>query len=138
MTGVLLNAGDYARAASELEAVVALDAHDLDAWVALGVAYRGQGKHPKAKETWLKVLELAPKNADAWWNLTVLSQDFLQDEASARDYLAHYMQVAGPDHPRRKDAESRAKELGTGAAKPEPARSKPSKPAGKSGKQKSK
>ncbi len=109
---VLLNAGDYARAASELEAVIGLDGRDVDAWVALGVAYRGQAKHEKAKQAWLSVLKIAPKNADALWNLAVLSQDFLQDEGSAREYLARYMQVAGPDHPRRKDADARAKEMG--------------------------
>jgi Tfp pilus assembly protein PilF len=131
---VLLNAGDYARAASELEAVVGLDARDVEAWVALGVAYRGQGKHPKAKEAWLKVLEIAPKNADALWNLTVLSQDFLQDEAAARDYLARYMHVAGPDHPRRKDADSRSKELGAGASKSPAPAAKPARPNKQKGK----
>jgi Tfp pilus assembly protein PilF len=109
---VLLNAGDYARATAELEAVVGLDARDVDAWVALGVAYRGQAKHEKARQAWLTVLKIAPRNADALWNLAVLSQDFLHDDASAKDYLARYVQAAGPDHPRRKDAEARAKEMG--------------------------
>jgi len=109
---VLMDAGDYGRAVPELEAVAGANPDDVDALIALGVAYRGQAEYDRAKATWERVLKTAAKNPDALFNLTVLHMDFKRDERGARDYLARYLQVAPEDHPRRKDAEGRMKELG--------------------------
>jgi Tfp pilus assembly protein PilF len=109
---VLLDAGDYARAADELSEIVKNDDGDIDAQIALGVAFRGEQQYDRAKATWEKVLKLAPKQPDALFNLAVLSQDFTKEEKGARDYLARYLQLAPADHPKRKDAEIRVKELG--------------------------
>ncbi len=109
---VLLDAGDYARAADELGEIVKNDDGDIDAQIALGVAFRGMQQYDRAKATWLRVLKTAPKQPDALFNLAVLSADFTKDENGARDYLARYLQVAPAEHPKRKDAEIRVKELG--------------------------
>jgi tetratricopeptide (TPR) repeat protein len=92
--------------------VVEQDETDLDAWIALGVAYRGQGKYDKAKTTWESVLAAAPNQPDALYDLGVLAMDFTRDEETARKHLARYLHVAPEDHPKRKDAEGRLKELG--------------------------
>ena len=125
--GVLLDAGDYTRAKTELELVVSQrekalqaagdtgggDVGDLlDAKVALGVAYRGLGEYDRAAVEWKRVLESAPRQPDALYNLAVLSMDFKRDEAQAKDLLARYLQVAPESHARRKDAEVRMRDLG--------------------------
>lgn len=132
--GVLLDAGDYTRAKTELEAVVSQreralqaagdspsasgptnrgDVGDLlDAKVALGVAYRGLGEYDRAAAEWKRVLETSPRQPDALYNLAVLSMDFKRDEAQAKELLARYLQVAPESHARRKDAEVRMRDLG--------------------------
>ena len=117
---VLLDAGDYAQARRELQAALgdaetAPGASDLDAVVALGVAYRGMGELPKAKTAWERVLTVAPMHADALYNLAVLHMDFLRDEGPARGLLQKYLDASSGQHPRRKDAESRLAELSKSA-----------------------
>ena len=120
---VLLDAGDYAAARTELQAALKgqEDGTDLDALVALGVAERGLGDHAAARRTWERVLAVAPMNADALFNLAVLQQDFLKNETKARELLARYQSAAPDGHPRRKDAESRIGELGPAPTPPTPA-----------------
>jgi tetratricopeptide (TPR) repeat protein len=121
---VLLDAGDYAQARSELQAALGdaendvdrLTASDLDALVALGVAYRGLGDFPKAKSTWERVLRVAPMNADALYNLAVLQMDFLREEAPARGLLERFLDASSGDHPKRQDAEKRLASVKKGKA----------------------
>jgi tetratricopeptide (TPR) repeat protein len=121
---VLLDAGDYAQAKSELQTALGdaendterLTANDLDALVALGVAYRGMGDHPKAKGTWERVLRVAPMNADALYNLAVLQMDFLREPAPAQSYLERFLDASTAEHPKRKDAEKRLGEVKKGKA----------------------
>jgi Flp pilus assembly protein TadD len=120
---VLLDAGDYAAARTELLAALKgqEDGADLDALVALGVAERGLGDHAAARRAWERVLAVAPMNADALFNLAVLQQDFLKNESKARELLSRYQAAAPDGHPRRKDAEARMGELGPAPPPPTPA-----------------
>ncbi len=131
---VLLDAGDYAQARSELLAALKgqSEGADIDALVALGVADRGLGNLKEAKADWERVLAIVPKHADALYNLAVLEMDFLRDEARARDLLGRYLEAASEDHPRQKEARARMQELGP-TSTPEPATPAPSaaKPAAK-------
>lgn len=111
---VYLDCGDYARAAEELHGVVHADAGDVDAWNALGVAERGQGKYDAAQKAYEKALAADPTGpgaADALFNLAVLHMDFKKDPQKARARLDEYLKLAGPGHPRRADAEARSREL---------------------------
>jgi tetratricopeptide (TPR) repeat protein len=123
---VYLDCGDYVRAAEELRAVTKADAGDIDAWNALGVAERGQGKFDAAQRAYEKALAAAaggPGAADALFNLAVLAMDFRKDPNKARLRLDEFLKVAGPGHSRRPDAENRARELAKQA--PPASQSKP-------------
>jgi tetratricopeptide (TPR) repeat protein len=116
---VYLDCGDYARAAEELHAVTKADAGDVEAWNALGVAERGQGKFDAAQRAYEKALAAAAGGAgaaDALFNLAVLHMDFKKDATKARARLDEFLKLAAPGHPRRPDAEARARELAKQAA----------------------
>ncbi|HVV88633.1 MAG TPA: tetratricopeptide repeat protein [Kofleriaceae bacterium] len=112
---VLLDAGDYARAATELSQVVAKRPDDWEAQVALGLALRGQKDFDGARKAWQLVVDKAPRRSrprgDALWNLTILEEDFLDDNATAKTYLERFLQDAGTAHPKRLAAEQKQKEL---------------------------
>ena len=111
---VYLDCGDYARAAEELRAVTRSDPGDVEAWNALGVAERGEGKFDAAEKAYEKALAADPNGpgaADALFNLAVLQMDFRKNAEKARARLDEYLKVAGPRHPRRAEAEARAREL---------------------------
>ena len=115
---VYLDCGDYERAAEELRGVTKVDPSDVDAWNALGVAERGQGKFDAAQKSYEKALAAEPNGpgaADALYNLVVLQMDFKKDPAKARARLDEYMKVATLGHPRHAEAEARAKELAKSA-----------------------
>lgn len=113
---VLLDAGDYARAKTELAAIVEKRADDFAALVALGVAHRGMKDHKEAAKTWERVIKEAPRRstarADALFNLGLLKADFLQDAAGAKADLDQYLQEAPTSHAKRQAAEEKRKELG--------------------------
>jgi Tfp pilus assembly protein PilF len=116
---VLLDAGDYSGAATELTPVVRADPEDWDAQVALGVALRGQGKHDEARAMWERVAQGASSGAagrrvraDALFNLAVLEMDFRRSEDGARAALDRYLQKSSPTHWKRKEAQQRRQELG--------------------------
>lgn len=111
---VYLDCGDYARAAEELHGVTRADPTDVEAWNALGVAERGRGNLDAAERAYGKALAADPNGpgaADALYNLAVLQMDFKKNPDKARARLAQYLKVAAPGHPRRADAEARAREL---------------------------
>ena len=116
VASLLIDAGDYGRAKSELEAVVTKRPDDLGAKVALGVAHRGVGEHDRARAIWLDVVKAAPRHSrvrgDALFNLAVLEQDFAMNEKKAKDALDRFLQESPRKHPKRKEAEERRKELG--------------------------
>ncbi|WP_428261826.1 tetratricopeptide repeat protein [Haliangium sp.] len=113
---VLLDAGDYQRARDELEAVVAQDPLDMGAQVALGLAYRGMGEYDRAKSMWETVTRDAPRRSrvrgDALFNLAVLELNFLENEKGAVAAFDRFLQESPRNHPKRKAAEDKKKELG--------------------------
>lgn len=113
---VLLDAGDYARAKTELAVIVEKKPDDLAALVALGVAQRGLKDLKNAEATWERVVKDAPRRAiargDALYNLALLHADFMSDPAGAKAKLEQFMQDAPGDHPKRPAAEAKRKELG--------------------------
>lgn len=120
---VYLDCGDYARAAEELRAVTHSDPGDVEAWNALGVAERGEGKLDAAEKAYEKALAADPNGpgaADALFNLAVLQMDFRKNPEKARARLDEYLKIASPRHPRHADAEARARELAQKYGKPAP------------------
>jgi tetratricopeptide (TPR) repeat protein len=128
---VYLDCGDYARAAEELRAVTHADPTDVEAWNALGVAERGQGKFDGAQKAYEKALAADPNGpgaADALFNLAVLHMDFKKEPGKARARLDEYLKIAGAHHPRRADAEARARELAKQGAPPAQSKPEPAAP----------
>ncbi len=112
---VLLDAGDYERAKTELVIVVDKRPDDYAAQVSLGVAQRGMKQFAEAKKTWDKVIKEAPRRstarADAIWNVFVLKLDFQNDLAGAKSELERYLQEAPGNHAKRTAADEKRKEL---------------------------
>ena len=114
---VLLDAGDYVRAKTELTAIVEKRPDDHAALVALGVAHRGMGKkeYAEAIKLWERVVKETGKkssaHADALWNLAIMKLEFLEDAAGGKADLERYLQEAPADHGKRKDAENKCKEV---------------------------
>jgi tetratricopeptide (TPR) repeat protein len=112
---VLLDAGDYERAKTELVAIVKKRDDDYAALVALGVAQRGLKEHEAAKKTWDRVVKEAPKRssarADAMFDLALLKAEFLNDREGGKADLDRYLQEAPTGHEKRKAAEEKRKEL---------------------------
>jgi tetratricopeptide (TPR) repeat protein len=112
---VLLDAGDYARAKVELEAIVQQRSDDYAALVSLGIAHRGLKEFPEARKSWEHVIKDAPKRssarADALWNLAILKLDFTEDAAGGKADLERYLQDAPSSHAKRQDAENKCKEV---------------------------
>jgi tetratricopeptide (TPR) repeat protein len=112
---VLLDAGDYARAKTELLAIVDKAPDDYAAQVSLGVAHRGLKELPEAKKVWERVIKNAPRRstprADAMWNLALLKIDFMEDTAGGKAELERYLQEAPTNHAKRQDVENKCKEV---------------------------
>ncbi|MBX3157407.1 MAG: tetratricopeptide repeat protein [Deltaproteobacteria bacterium] len=112
---VLLDAGDYERAKTELVAIVRKREDDYAAQVALGVAQRGLKDHDAAKKTWDRVVKEAPRRsparADALFDLAMLKADFLSDPTGGKADLDRYLQEAPTGHSKRQAAEEKRKEL---------------------------
>lgn len=113
---VLLDAGDFRRARTELEAILAKKPNDLAALLSLGVALRGVKKYNAARRTWEKVVKRAPESSqlrgDALYNLFILQLDFVENEKAAKAALERYLQNTSPNHPKRKQALEKKKQLG--------------------------
>ena len=114
--GVLLDAGDYARARTELSTIVEKRADDYAALVALGVAQRGLKDFAEARKTWDRVVRDAPRRsiprADAMYDLAILALDYMNDPAAGKAALERYLQEAPVSHAKRLAAEEKRKELG--------------------------
>ncbi|HEX5060253.1 MAG TPA: tetratricopeptide repeat protein [Kofleriaceae bacterium] len=112
---VLLDAGDYLRAKTELTAIVENKQDDYAAWVSLGVAHRGLAEFPDARKAYERVIKEAPKRssarADAMFNFAILKMDFLNDQAGAKTELERYLQEAPTSHAKHQEAETLCKQL---------------------------
>jgi len=113
---VLLDAGDYQRARTELTTIVEKRPDDYAAYVALGVAQRGLKDFPQAKKTWERVINEAPRRsiarADAMYDVAILATDFMNDAPGGKAALERYLQEAPVSHAKRQAAEEKRKELG--------------------------
>jgi tetratricopeptide (TPR) repeat protein len=113
---IYLDCGDYKRAEREIRKAIERNAsdgegEDPDAYVALGVALRGQKRFDDARAAYEKALAVRPDHPPALYDLGILYMDFAPDKAKARENLTQYRKVAGAHDPRRADAASRLKEL---------------------------
>lgn len=112
---VLLDAGDYARAKTELVAIVEKKQDDYAAWVSLAVAHRGLKELPEARKAFERVIKDAPRRssarADAMWNLAILKLDFVQDQTGGKTELERYLQEAPTSHIKHQEAEELCKQL---------------------------
>ena len=104
---VYLDCGDYARAAEELRAVTKADPTDVEAWNALGVAERGQGKFDAAQTAYEKALAADPNGPAPPTRSSIspcLHMDFKKEPGKARARLDEYLKVAAakPSAPRRR------------------------------------
>jgi tetratricopeptide (TPR) repeat protein len=113
---VLLDAGDYPRARTELTTIVERRPDDYAAQVSLGVAQRGLKDFPAAKATWERVIKEAPRRsvarADAMYDIAILATDYMNDATSGKSALERYLQEAPASHAKRQAAEEKRKELG--------------------------
>jgi tetratricopeptide (TPR) repeat protein len=108
---VYLDCGDYKRAERELRKAIEIDGDDPDAYVALGVALRGQKRFDDARAAYEHALASRPNHPPALYDLGILYMDFQPDKAKARENLTLYRKVAAPHDPRRAEAATRLKEL---------------------------
>ncbi len=112
---VLLDAGDYARAKTELAAIVEKKQDDYGVWVSLGVAHRGLKEFPEARKAFDRVVKEAPRRsaarADARWNLVILKLDFVNDQAGGKADLERYLQEAPTSHAKRQEAQTLCQQL---------------------------
>lgn len=113
---VLLDAGDYQRAKTELTTIVEKRPDDYAAAVALGVALRGLKDFPGAQRTWDRVIKEAPRRsaprADAMFDAAILAIDYMNDPAAGKTALERYLQEAPVSHAKRQAAEEKRKEVG--------------------------
>jgi len=108
---VYLDCGDYKHAHEELVEAVRIDPNDAEAQVALGVAARGDGKLDEARRAYERALDIDDDYAPALFNLGVLYMDFDKDKTKAKNYLTQYTQSGDATDAKRKEAQSRIKEL---------------------------
>jgi tetratricopeptide (TPR) repeat protein len=113
---VLLDAGDYTRAKTELTTILDKRPDDYAAQVSLGVAQRGLKDFPGAKTTWERVIKEAPRRstqrADAMYDVAILASDYMSDPAAGKAALDRYLQEAPTGHAKHQAAEEKRKELG--------------------------
>ncbi len=88
---------DYATAEKSLE--IALKdpkvQQNIEAWIALGVAQRGNKKYDAAEKTYKKAAEMAKDDPRPWFNLAVLYQDHkISEDGVDQAKLEEYYKVA--------------------------------------------
>jgi Flp pilus assembly protein TadD len=108
---VYLDCGDYKRAEREIRKAIEIDGDDPDAYVALGVALRGQKRFDDARAAYERALAARPNHPPALYDLGILYMDFQPDKAKARENFTLYRKLAGPQDPRKAEAATRLKEL---------------------------
>lgn len=108
---VYLDCGDYKRAHAELERAIEATEGDADAYVALGVAARGQGHFDEARRAYAHALALEPEHAAALFDSGILDMDYDKQPAQARAAFQAFTELADEDDPRRREALDRLKEL---------------------------
>jgi len=85
---------DYVQAEKSLKIALkdAAQKKNIEAWLALGVAYRGQKKFKEADEAYREASKIDPKDPRPWYNLGILNQEHIAttgdiDEAGTKKYF---------------------------------------------------
>ena len=133
---IFMDCGDYKHARGELQRAVAASPGDADAYVALGVAARGDNKLDDARRAYEAALEIEPEHPAALYDLGIFYMEFDKDPAKASAYFTQFLDAADPDDPRHKDATQRLKDL-EAQAKAERARADKADHAGQAAKKSS-
>ena len=91
---------DYASAEQALESVIEVEpvTHDVDAWIALGVAKRGLRKYDEAEAAYRRALKVDGSDPRPWFNLGILVQEHVSanleqgenEDANERALIASY------------------------------------------------
>jgi tetratricopeptide (TPR) repeat protein len=108
---VLVQAGVYDKAASELKAVLEIEPDNNMAAITLAAALRGRAKRDdqsayiEAERLLQGVLEREPKSLSATFNLAVLYADYLKRPADAEKLFRRFLSDAPDKHPARAEAE---------------------------------
>ena len=108
---VYLDCGDYTRAHAELQRAIYATEADADAYVALGVAARGQGHFDEARRAYARALELEPEHAAALFDSGILAMDYEKQPAQARAAFQAFAELTEEGDPRRREALDRLKDL---------------------------
>lgn len=86
-----LRAGRAADAVSALEAAVAVPVPQTSSFNLLGIARREAGQFAKAREAYLRAIELAPDDAQPVLNLAILEDLYLGDATRALELYTRYL-----------------------------------------------
>ncbi len=89
-------AASKAQMAKALEAEIATDPNNVQAWIQLGHVYFDSGQHEKAIEAYEKSLELSPGNADVLTDLGVMYRRNGQPQKAIESF--DRAMVADPEH----------------------------------------
>lgn len=90
-------AGDRARNA--FETAVARNPQQAEAWNQLGMLHRRSGRPEQAATMYRRAIEVDPEHTDTHWNLAVLYDRYLPDNAAAHHHLLRYQQLTGSEDP---------------------------------------
>ena len=93
----LLMQGRVDEATAQFRTILGADAADLDALVNLAIALRTAGQVEMAKETLVKALTIAPRNAPAHYNLGQL-YDQINEPARAVEHYRTFLDTASAEH----------------------------------------
>ncbi|MBW8712716.1 MAG: tetratricopeptide repeat protein, partial [Acidobacteria bacterium] len=92
----LLMLGRLDESAAEFRTALSIDSRHLDALINLSLVQRQLGQLDAAKETLFRVLNLAPQNAAAHYNLAQLYDP--GEPARALEHYRMFLAYAGPEH----------------------------------------
>jgi Tfp pilus assembly protein PilF len=88
------------QAVSLLNQAIEIDPGSVAALNRLGLIMRREGKFTEAEAAWLKATEADPTYANAWYNLGILYDIYMQDLPAAIDHYQRYEQLmADADDP---------------------------------------
>lgn len=86
--------GDASEAVDLLEHAVEVDPQNVYALNRLGLIKRQQGDFTAAEQAWLEATRVAPDYANAWYNLGVLYDLYLQDMSAAVGHYQRYQDLS--------------------------------------------
>jgi len=96
---ILDERGDSTAAVRLLEHAAELDGNNVAALNRLGLIKRQLGDFSAAEQAWLKATRVDPEYANAWYNLGVLYDLYLQDLPAALGYYRRYQTLVAEESP---------------------------------------